>query len=184
LNVCFRFAGLPFDDAVSSMRTFAEKVLPALRGDGTPPAPTTGSSEYEPSPWDFVAEQVRAYEASGGREGGDNEGVPIVVLTTFGRKTGKLRKSPLMRVTDGTRYAVIGSKGGDPMHPGWYLNLLADPEVTLQDGDDVGRYRGHVAEGDERADWWARAVGVWPDFDDYTAHTDRELPLVVLEPVV
>jgi deazaflavin-dependent oxidoreductase (nitroreductase family) len=139
--------------------------------------------EYAPGSWDFAAEQVERYEASGGRDGGDLEGVPVVILTTVGRRTGKLRKAPLMRVSDGERYAVIGSKGGMPTHPEWYLNLLAEPEVTLQDGDRARRYRGHVAEGDERAEWWARAAATWPDYDEYTTRTERRIPVVVLDPI-
>jgi deazaflavin-dependent oxidoreductase (nitroreductase family) len=183
-NCAFRYAGLPFDDAVRSMRTFAETVIPAMRGDGTRPAvAAAGAAEYEPSPWDFVAEQVEQYESSGGRVGGELEGVPVVILTTVGRRSGKARKSPLMRVTDGERYAVIASKGGAPDHPLWYLNLLAEPEVTLQDGDAVRRYRSRVAEGDERSEWWGKAVDVWPDYAEYPKRTDRKIPLVVLDPV-
>lgn len=185
LTCAFRYAGLPFEDAVGSMRTFAEKVIPALRGEGRRLAAPASSSdaEYAPSPWDFVAEQVEQYEASGGREGGELEGRSLVILTTVGRRTGKVRKSPLMKVSDGERYAVLGSKGGMDDHPLWYLNLLADPEVTLQDGEAVGRYRARVAEGEEKASWWARAVETWPDFAGYQTKTDRQIPLVILDPV-
>jgi deazaflavin-dependent oxidoreductase (nitroreductase family) len=138
---------------------------------------------YEPSAWDVVADQVERYEATGGREGGDVEGVPVVILTTVGRKSGKLRKSPLMRVTDGERYVAIASVGGMPTHPAWYLNLLARPEVTLQDGDQVRRYNAHVAQGDEEQEWLARAIDVWPDYAVYPAKTDRHIPVVVLEPL-
>ncbi len=108
--------------------------------------------------------------------------MPVIILTTRGRKSGALRKAPLMRVTDGEKYAVIASLGGAPEHPVWYLNLLADPEVTLQDKDVKRRYRAHTATGDEREQWWARAVAVWPDYDKYQIKTDREIPVVVLEP--
>ncbi len=140
--------------------------------------------EYEPSPWEPIVEQVRLYEETGGREGGTMEGQPCIILTTKGRKTGKVRKTPLMRVSDGERYAVIASMGGAPKHPVWYFNLEANPnEVSLQDGDVVRDYKAHVATGEEKAEWWARAVEVWPDYDKYQAGTEREIPLVVLEPV-
>ncbi|MBA2327415.1 MAG: nitroreductase family deazaflavin-dependent oxidoreductase [Actinobacteria bacterium] len=138
--------------------------------------------EYEPSPWDFVAEHVRQYEETGGREGGTLEGKPCVILTTRGRRTGKLRKSALMRVEHDGAYAVVASLGGAPKHPVWYLNLLADPEVTLQDGDAVSDRRARVVTGDERDEWWARAAEVWPPYDDYQTKTDREIPVVVLDP--
>jgi deazaflavin-dependent oxidoreductase (nitroreductase family) len=102
--------------------------------------------DYAPSPFEFAADQVEQYERTGGAEGGDLQGRPVVILTTRGRTTGKVRKSPLMRVTDGDRYAVVASRGGAPEHPVWYLNILADPHVTLQDGpvvkDYVARRRG------------------------------------------
>ena len=137
--------------------------------------------EYEPSPWDFVAEQVRQYEETGGREGGTLEGKPCVILTTRGRRTGKLRKTALMRVEHDGAYAVVASLGGAPKHPVWYLNLVADPEVTLQDGDAVSDRRARVVTGDERDEWWARAAEVWPPYDEYQTRTDREIPVVVLD---
>jgi deazaflavin-dependent oxidoreductase (nitroreductase family) len=139
--------------------------------------------EYEPSPWEPVAEQVRLYEESGGTEGTEMNGKPCVILTTRGRRSGKLRKSPLMRVTDGISYAVVASMGGAPTHPLWYLNLLDDPVVTLQDGADVRDYRAREVTGDEKAVWWARATEVWPSYDEYQANTDRVIPLVVLDPL-
>lgn len=138
--------------------------------------------EYEPSPWEPVAEQVRLYEESGGQEGTTLEGKPCVILTTRGRKTGKIRKSPLMRVEHDGAYAVVASMGGAPEHPVWYLNLVADPDVTLQDGAEVMDLRAREVSGDEKAEWWARATDVWPDYDTYQAATEREIPLIVLEP--
>jgi deazaflavin-dependent oxidoreductase (nitroreductase family) len=138
--------------------------------------------EYEPSPWDFVADQVRQYEESGGREGGTLEGKPCVILTTRGRKSGKLRKSALMRVEHDGTYAVVASLGGAPKHPVWYLNLVANPEVTLQDGDSVSDRRARVVSGDERREWWTRAAAVWPPYDEYQTRTDPEIPVVVLDP--
>lgn len=138
---------------------------------------------YEPSPNDYVAKQVREFEESGGREGNTMRGVPIIVLWTRGRKSGVVRKTPLMRVNDGDRYAVIASQGGAPEHPVWYHNLVADPHVSLQDGADVRDYTARVATGDERAQWWEKATAVWPDYDAYQKKTEREIPVIILEPV-
>lgn len=138
---------------------------------------------YMPGADDYANRQVAAYEASAGAEESTLRGVPTVVLTTVGRKTGTIRKTPLMRVTDGQRYAVVASKGGAPEHPVWYLNILADPDVTLQDKAVKRRYRAHVAAGAERARWWDIAVSVWPDYRVYQTKTDREIPVVVLVPV-
>src|SRR5690606_14858308 len=132
-------------------------------------------------PWEPIAEQVATYESSGGREGTLLEGKPCIILWTRGRHSGKVRKTPLMRVTDGTRYAVVASMGGAPQHPVWYHNLVAHPdEVALQDGPDLGDYVAHEATGDEKAEWWARATEVWPDYDAYQEATDRVIPLFVL----
>ncbi len=139
--------------------------------------------EYEPSPWRGAARQVELYEATGGERGGTMGGKPVVILTTKGARTGKLRKTPLMRVADGDRYAVIASLGGAAHHPVWYHNVVANPIVTLQDGATVRDYRAHVAEGDERAEWWARAVEAWPDYANYQTKTRRVIPVVVLEPL-
>jgi deazaflavin-dependent oxidoreductase (nitroreductase family) len=138
--------------------------------------------DYEPSPWGPIAEQVATYEGSGGTEGLDLEGQPCVILTTRGRKTGKLRKSPLMRVEHDGRYAVVASMGGAPKHPVWYLNLVANPDVTVQDGPTVLDLRAREVAGDEKAEWWARAREVWPPYDEYQASTERQIPVVVLEP--
>ncbi|MCU1351948.1 MAG: nitroreductase [Acidimicrobiales bacterium] len=138
---------------------------------------------YEPSTWDFAADQVAQYESSGGTEGTVLQGVPCVILTTKGRKSGNLRKAPLMRVEHDGSYVVVASMGGAPKHPVWYLNLLANPEVTIQDGPTVMDARARVATGDEKALWWARAVEVWPSYDEYQAKTDREIPVVIVEPV-
>jgi deazaflavin-dependent oxidoreductase (nitroreductase family) len=137
---------------------------------------------YEPSAWEPIADQVRRYEESGGTEGTDHEGQPCVILWTRGRHSGNVRKSPLMRVTDGERYAVVASLGGSPTHPVWYLNLVADPHVSLQDGAELRDYVARVVEGDERAEWWARAREVWPPYDEYQAKTERVIPVVVLDP--
>lgn len=139
--------------------------------------------EYAPSPFDPIAEQVRLYEETGGKQGGDLMGKPCVILTTKGRKSGNLRKSPLMRVRDGDNYVVVASMGGAPKHPAWYLNLVANPVVTLQDGTEVSDYRARTASAGEKKDLWPKATEVWPDYDNYQASTDRDIPMVVLEPV-
>lgn len=138
--------------------------------------------EYEPSPWEPIAEQVELYERTGGTEGADFMGGPCIILTSRGARSGKLRKTPLIRVTDGTRYAVIGSMGGAPNNPEWVHNLRADGHVALQDGPDLREYDAHEATGDEKARWWSIATGVWPDYDTYQASTDRVIPLFVLDP--
>lgn len=138
---------------------------------------------YEPSPWDWVSDQVALFESTNGADGNLLEGKPCIILWTRGRKTGTVRKSPLMRVTDEAgRYAVVASMGGAPKHPVWYLNLVDDPNVALQDGAELRDYSARIVEGDEKAEWWARATEVWPAYDEYQAKTDRAIPLVVLEP--
>ncbi len=138
--------------------------------------------DYEPSTWGWVAKQVDAYESSGGVTGITLQGAPVVVVTMRGRRTGKVRKAPVMRVEHGGTYAAVASKGGSPTNPEWYGNLLADPDVTVRDGPDVHELRARQVEGDEKAEWWARAVEVWPAYDDYQARTDRPIPVVLLEP--
>ena len=142
-----------------------------------------GQGEYEPSPLKFVADQVALYEATGGAEGGTLLGKPVVILTTRGRHTGKVRKAALMRVEHNGTYAVVASMGGAPKHPVWYLNLMASPKVTLQDGTNVYEVGAREVRDDERARWWALAVDAWPAYADYQARTDRQIPVVVLEPI-
>jgi deazaflavin-dependent oxidoreductase (nitroreductase family) len=137
---------------------------------------------YEPSPWAWVSDQVSKYEDSGGTEGTELQGKPCVVLWTKGRKSGAVRKSALMRVRDGDRYAVVASMGGAPKHPVWYLNLSADPHVSLQDGPELKDYIAHTADAEEKAEWWPKATAVWPAYDEYQAKTERPIPLVILEP--
>jgi F420H(2)-dependent quinone reductase len=139
-------------------------------------------SDYAPSPRDYVRDTVELYESSGGTEGNTQMGKPIIILTTVGNKSGKIRKTPLMRVEHNGSYAVVASLGGAPKHPVWYYNILANPEVELQDGAEKKRYTAHEATGEEKAQWWARAVEVWPDYDNYQANTYRTIPLFVLEP--
>ena len=138
---------------------------------------------YDPSPWTWVADQVRAYEASDGREGGTLNGLPVVILTTRGRRSGKVRKSALMRVERDGHYVVVASMGGAPTHPTWYLNLLDDPMVTLQDGAMVRDCRARTATPAEKLDWWPAAVAAYPPYADYQAKTERDIPVVILDPV-
>lgn len=142
----------------------------------------TIEGDYEPSPWKFAADQVALFECTGGAEGNTLQGKPIIVLTTKGRKSGKVRKTPLMRVEDGGRYAVIASLGGAPKHPVWYLNLVESPDVTLQDGRRVMELRAREAQGEEREQWWKRAVEAWPAYHEYQQKTDRKIPVIVLDP--
>jgi len=125
--------------------------------------------EYEPSTWGWVADQAAAYEASGGTEANTlrDTGIPIIVVTMMGHKSGKVRKAPLMRVEHDGEYALIASKGGAPAHPGWYHNLLADPNVMIQDGPEPYNYRVRQVEGDERAEWYARGEAVFPPYTEY-----------------
>ncbi len=138
--------------------------------------------EYEPSPAAWVRDQVEQYERSGGTEGTTLRGVPVIILTTKGVKSGKLRKSPLMRVEHDGRYAIVASMGGAPQNPVWYANVVAHPQVELQDGAVRQDMTAREVQGEERAQWWARAVAVWPDYDSYQAKTERVIPVFVVEP--
>jgi len=129
----------------------------------------------------FAADQVEVYERTGGAEGNTLQGVPVIILTTRGRKSGFVRKSPLMRVEHQGKYACVASMGGAPKSPRWYFNAIADPDVVLQDGPNVYEMRAREVTGDEKKEWWARAVAVWPAYDDYQAKTERVIPLLVLE---
>ncbi|CAL9356079.1 nitroreductase family deazaflavin-dependent oxidoreductase [Streptomyces albus] len=138
--------------------------------------------EYEPSPEQWVRDQVELYEGSGGTEGTTMRGLPVIILTTRGAKSGKVRKTPLMRVEHDGKYAVVASKGGAPSHPVWYHNLVADPRVELQDGPKRQDMTAREVTGEEKAVWWQRAVEAYPDYADYQRNTDREIPVFVLEP--
>lgn len=138
--------------------------------------------EYEPSPEKFVRDQVELIESSGGTEGTTMRGMPVVVLTTLGAKSGKIRKTPLMRVEHNGTYAVVASLGGSPKHPVWYYNVVADPRVELQDGPLRQDMIAREVTGEERARWWERAVEAYPDYADYQTKTDRQIPVFVLEP--
>ncbi|MCC8927723.1 nitroreductase family deazaflavin-dependent oxidoreductase [Rhodococcus sp. I2R] len=143
--------------------------------------PLTG--EYEPSTMDWARKQAELLERSGGTEGTTLNGMPVVLMTTKGNKTGKLRKTPLMRVEHDGEYAVVASLGGAPKHPVWYYNVKAEPLVELQDGPDKADYLAREVSGDEKAVWWDRAVAAYPDYADYQRKTDREIPVFVLTKV-
>jgi F420H(2)-dependent quinone reductase len=139
--------------------------------------------EYEPSTIGWVREQVEEYEASGGTRALTlrDTGLPVVIVTSRGVKSGKLRKTPLMRVEHGGRYLAVASQGGAPTHPVWYHNLLADPHVELQDKTEKWDMTARLLDGDERAEWWERAVAAFPPYAEYQRRTEREIPVFLLE---
>ncbi len=141
--------------------------------------------DYEPSTWDWVRDQVELYERSGGTEGTTlwDTGMPVVVLTMLGHRSGKIRKAPVMRVEHGGLYAIVASKGGDPHHPGWYFNLMAHPdEVKLQDGASVMDVTVTELDGAARDEWWERAAAAYPPYLEYQANTDRLIPVLLATP--
>ena len=140
------------------------------------------AGDYEPSTSDFARDQVERYERSGGTEGTDNQGKPVIVLTSVGAKSGKLRKAPLMRVEHDGEYAVVASLGGAPKNPVWYYNLTANPHAELQDGPVKQDYQAREVHGEEYDTWFERAVAVWPDYAAYQKKTDRKMPIFVLTP--
>ncbi|WP_306208299.1 nitroreductase family deazaflavin-dependent oxidoreductase [Actinoplanes sp. RD1] len=140
--------------------------------------PLTG--EYAPSPSDWAREQAEQFEASNGTEAQFLRGKPIIVLTSVGAKSGKLRKTPLMRVEHDGEYAVVASLGGAPKHPVWYWNLVKNPHVELQDEAEKHDYVAREVHGEEREAWWARAVEAWPPYADYQTKTERVIPVFVL----
>jgi deazaflavin-dependent oxidoreductase (nitroreductase family) len=142
--------------------------------------PLTG--EYEPSAASWARDQVDLYERSGGSQGTDMNGMPVIILTSVGARTGKLRKSPLMRVEHDGQYAVVASLGGAPSNPVWYNNLTANPHVELQDGPVRKDYQAREVHGGERDTWWERAVAAYPDYAEYQKNTDRTIPVFVLTP--
>jgi deazaflavin-dependent oxidoreductase (nitroreductase family) len=141
------------------------------------------SGDYAPGTSAWAREQAERYEATDGREAGDLRGRPIIVLTSVGARTGKLRKTALMRVEHDGCYAVVASKGGSAKHPVWYHNLVANPHVELQDGPARRDYLARELAGTERETWWARACAAWPDYARYQEKTTRIIPVFVLEPV-
>ncbi len=141
------------------------------------------NGEYAPSTAAWVRRQAERYEATDGREAADLQGRPVIVLTSLGAKTGKLRKTALMRVEHDGEYAVVASLGGAARNPVWYHNLKAHPHVELQDGPTKRDYTARELDGDEKAVWWERAVATWPAYARYQTRTKRQIPVFVLEPV-
>jgi len=143
--------------------------------------PLTG--EYEPGTSSWSRKNVEQYEATDGAEGGELRGRPVVVLTSLGAVSGKLRKTALMRVEHEGTYAVVASLGGAPHNPAWYHNLVVHPHVELQDRATKRDYTAREVFGEEKALWWARAVETWPDYASYQAKTTRQIPVFVLDPI-
>jgi deazaflavin-dependent oxidoreductase (nitroreductase family) len=143
--------------------------------------PLTG--DYEPSTSAWSRGQAELYETTNGEKGGDLRGKPVIVLTSVGAKTGKLRKTALMRVEHEGVYAVVASLGGAPKNPVWYYNLKQNPHVELQDRATKRDYTAREVTGDEKAIWWEHAVEAWPDYANYQAKTERQIPVFVLEPM-
>ncbi|MGA5192755.1 nitroreductase family deazaflavin-dependent oxidoreductase [Streptomyces exfoliatus] len=137
--------------------------------------------EYEPSPTAWVRKQVELYESSGGTKGTTLRGLPVVLVTNVGVKSGKLRKTPLMRVEHEGAYALVASNGGAVEHPVWYHNLVASPLVELRDGTRAWDMKSRLVTGEERRVWWERAVEAFPDYADYQRRTDRDIPVFVAE---
>jgi len=138
--------------------------------------------EYGPSTSGWARTAAERYEASDGTESNTLRGRPVIVLTSVGAKSGKLRKTALMRVEHDGVYAVVASLGGAPRNPAWYHNLTKNPHVELQDGATKRDYLARELSGDEKADWWARAVEAWPDYAAYQERTRRQIPVFVLGP--
>ena len=141
------------------------------------------SGDYEPSPWDWARDQADKIMASGGTDGTELQGKPVILLTTIGAKTGKIRKTPLMRVEHDGEYAIVASLGGAPKNPVWYFNVKAHPRVELQDGTVTKDYHAREVFGEAKAAWWERAVDAFPNYADYQKKTDRQIPVFVLTPV-
>jgi len=143
------------------------------------------SGEYEPSPRGWVRDQVDLFEGSGGTQGTtlQDTGLPVIIVTNLGARTGKVRKTPLMRVEHDGHYAAVASQGGSPKHPVWYHNLKANPRVELQDGSKRQEMIARELTGSERDQWWERAVAAYPPYAEYQTRTTRQIPVFVLEPV-
>ncbi|MGI9576748.1 MAG: nitroreductase family deazaflavin-dependent oxidoreductase [Microthrixaceae bacterium] len=140
------------------------------------------AGEYEPSPWDPIADHVRRYLETDGEDGAEWEGAQVIILSTVGRASGRLRRTPLIRIADGDNYIVVASMGGAPEHPKWYLNMRDNPDVTIQDRAEVHELRARTANSVEKAKLWPLAVARWPDYEAYQEATERDIPLVICEP--
>jgi deazaflavin-dependent oxidoreductase (nitroreductase family) len=150
---------------------------------GTRPAGTRDAPGYVPSPSERVRDQVALYEATGGAEGGELGGLPVIILTTAGARSGQTRKTPIMRVERDGVYAAIASYAGRPVNPQWYYNLAAHPDATVQDGPRLHRVRARELSGDEKQRWWAVADALNPNYATYRSTADRDIPILALEPV-
>ncbi len=144
---------------------------------------TSNTDEYAPSPTDWVRTMVEKIEDAGTTDVADIIGLPVVLLTMRGARSGKIRKVPLMRVEHHGVYAAVASLGGAPKHPVWYYNLKADPKLTLQDGDVTREYVAREIEGADYDEWWQRSVAAYPPYADYQTKTTRKIPLFLLDPV-
>ena len=142
----------------------------------------TTNAEYEPSPEKWVRDQVELIESTDGAEGTTLRGMPVIIVYTIGAKSGKLRKVPLMRVEHDGAYAAVASLGGAPKNPVWYYNVVADPNVEVRDGEQVFQMVAREVYGEEKAQWWERAVAAYPPYADYQQNTERVIPVFVLEP--
>lgn len=140
------------------------------------------AENYRPSPTDWVRDHVAKIEESGDTTSVSLNGMQIVVITMTGRKSGDTLKVPVMRVEHDGVYAAVASKGGAPKHPVWYHNLVADPDVSLHDGDRTWDVRARQIDGAERAEWWERCVAAFPPYAEYQTKTDRQIPVLLLEP--
>ncbi len=141
------------------------------------------TGDYEPSALGWVREHVEQIVRTGTTDDVTISGLQTVLMTYRGAKTGKVRKTPVMRVEHEGRYVAVASKGGEPTNPQWYASLVAEPDIELQDGTATREYRAREVFGDEKALWWRRAVDAYPDYADYQRKTDRQIPVFVLEPV-
>jgi len=142
----------------------------------------SSDDDYAPSPEKWVRDHVETIEQAGDTRATDLRGLPIIVLTMRGATSGKIRKVPLMRVEHDGRYAAVASQGGAPDNPKWYANLVANPDIEIHDGTTTTPVRARELEGQERYEWWVRAVAAYPEYADYQVRTQRQIPLLVLEP--
>ncbi|MDP6284896.1 MAG: nitroreductase family deazaflavin-dependent oxidoreductase [Acidimicrobiales bacterium] len=140
------------------------------------------AEEYLPSTYDVAADHVERYLATDGADGYEFHGATCVILTTKGRRTGAIRRSPIVRVCEGDRYLAVASMGGAPKNPMWYLNLLEDPEVTIQDKGEVHFLTARTATPAEKEELWPLAVAEWSDYENYQNRTERDIPLIICEP--
>jgi deazaflavin-dependent oxidoreductase (nitroreductase family) len=171
------------EETVTGLPASTVAALPGILGTLTSNVDTKRRRGYEPSALGWVREHVEEIMRTGTTDGVTMKDRPMVLMTYRGARTGKVRKTPVMRVEHGGRYAAVASKGGEPTNPQWYASLLAEPRVELQDGTVTGEYAAREVSGEEKALWWGRAVAAFPDYADYQRKTDRDIPVFVLEPV-